>query len=456
MDLETLSTPGLGNHAYLLASGGEALVIDPPRDAWRIMAAAEARGWRLRHALETHVHNDYLSGALELRAGNGVGIVAPAAGGYAFDPMGAREGTTLELGELRVVARSTPGHTPEHLAWEVQDPTGRPIAIFTGGSLLMGGVGRTDLLGPARSAELTDAQYRTVQRLAELPDDVRVHPTHGAGSFCVAGPGGGDASATIGELRRSNPAFGARDAGEFERLLVAGRIRYPAYYAEMAPRNRRGPALTGGAPRPRPLTPDEVAAAQSTGTWVVDGRGGAAFAAGHVPGSLNVELGDSFASYVGWLVPFDAPIALVVERPADAIEAATELLRIGYDHVLGFLAGGVEAWRHSGREASGYPIVTLRSVLRERHGDQPPALLDVRQASEWAADGVLPGSRLIFVADLPAGIPTLERHREWTVVCRSGMRAAIAASLLDAAGVDVRLVASGGVPSAPPGELVAP
>src|SRR3990170_1941478 len=206
MDLETIVTPGLGNATSLLASDGEAIVVDPPRDAWRVTAVADARGWRLTHVVETHVHNDYLSGALELRAARRVEIVAPARGRYAFEHRGAEDGDTVEVGGLRLVARATPGHTPEHLAWEVRaEGADVPSAVLTGGSLLVGSAGRTDLLGPNATDELTRAQFASLRELATLPDDVAVWPTHGPGSFCTAGPTDGGRTSTIGAERRMNP-----------------------------------------------------------------------------------------------------------------------------------------------------------------------------------------------------------------------------------------------------------
>jgi hydroxyacylglutathione hydrolase len=455
MDVHVLSTPGLGNSSYLLASDGEAVAVDPPRDAWRVATAAEQRGWHIRAVLETHVHNDYLSGARELRRARRARIVAPVFGGYRFGHLAADEGLSLTLGSVAIVARATPGHTPEHLTWEVRDGSGRPLAVFTGGSLLMGGVGRTDLLGEARTAELTSAQFRTLRRLSELPDDVVVYPTHGAGSFCVAGGSDGPASATIGSLRTLNAAFAAPDLETFERELSVGRTRYPAYYTWMAPLNRRGPRLLGGPPRPRPLTVDQVADARAAGARVVDARDRRAFARGHLAGSLNVELGESFGAYVGWLLPFDAPLCLVVDDPADEVEAATELLRIGFDHVLGHLDAGVAAWTAAGATTSSYATVSIDELRAQAagEGDGPERILDVRQPSEWQA-GSVPGSRRVFVADLPAELESLDDTAPWTVTCRSGSRAAIAASLLDAAGIPVRAVLRGGVPWLPAAELV--
>jgi len=449
----------LGNTTYLVAWGEESLVIDAPRDGWRIAEVAEQRGWRIANALETHVHNDYLSGARELRRSHGTVFVGPVKGRYEFSFQPADEGFSLEFGAFGIVARATPGHTPEHLSWEVQDGRGRPLALFSGGSLLIGGVGRTDLLGETRTAELTTAQFATMRRLAELPDDVLVYPTHGAGSFCVAGDADGPATSTIGALRKWNPAFAAPDLDAFERELAAGRTLYPTYYRRMAPLNRRGPRLLGGPPTPRPLTAHQVAEARESGVWIIDVRDRWAFADRHISGSWNIELGDSLAAYAGWLLPFDAPICLIVDDPVQETEAADELIRIGYDHVIGHLNGGLDAWVAAAGETSSYETATWEELSAAAgeggeggEGGGPAHILDVRQPYEWKL-GAIPGSTRIFVADLPNMMASLDRDTDWLVACRTGARAAIAASLLDAAGLHARPVVDGGVPALPPGEL---
>ena len=447
-------TPGLGNSTYLVADGDSAVVIDVPRDAWRVAEVAEARGWRITHALETHVHNDYLSGARELSSSSDVTIVAPAKGGYGFSHLAAAEGFEVPLGDFGLVGRATPGHTPEHLSWEVRGGDGRPLALFSGGSLLIGGVGRTDLLGQARTAELTEAQFGTVRRLAEMPDDVVVYPTHGAGSFCVAGDADGPGSATIGALRRWNPAMAAADLETFSREVAVGRTLYPAYYRRMAPLNRRGARLLGGAWTSHPLTVAEVVSARDAGVWMIDVRDRWAFADRHITGSWNIELGDSLSSYVGWLLPFDAPICLIVDDPVQEIDAAAELMRIGYDHVVGHLHGGMDAWAAAGGATRSYATAgweELRSFAAGE-GGEAAQILDVRQPYEWK-QGSIPGSKRIFVADLPAAMAELDRDVTWLVACRTGARASIAASLLDAAGVSARPVVDGGVPALPHHEL---
>ena len=460
MDIETIVTPGLGNATHLIATGdGEAVVVDPPRDAWRIAAAAHGRGWRITHVLETHVHNDYLSGALELRASSGSKILAPARGGYAFAHRPMDEGDTLDAGRWRFTARATPGHTPEHLAWEVsslESQDGLPLAVATGGSLLVGSAGRTDLLGPTATDELTAAQYVTLRALAALPPGVRILPTHGSGSFCAAGPVDRGRTTTIDVERRTNPLLAPMDQAAFRATMLDGFGPYPTYYREMAPINRAGPVVLGGASIPPALDPADVRAALDGaggvgavgGVQVVDGRDRLAFAAGHLPGSLNIELDDSFASYVGWLVPFGAPLVLVLPEPAaeSAAEAVAGLLRIGYDRVVGVLAGGVAAWSASGGHLASYPTVASGDLADDLAVDAAGVVLDVRDPLEWRDDGRIIGARTISVGVLTDRLDELPREATITVMCKAGSRASIAASVLDAAGFSVRLVARGGAP----------
>jgi rhodanese-related sulfurtransferase len=281
-----------------------------------------------------------------------------------------------------------------------------------------------------------------MRRLAELPDEVVVHPTHGAGSFCVSGDVDIGGKATIGALKRWNPAFAASDLTAFEAEVSAGRTLYPVYYRRMAPLNRRGARLLGGPPLAHAMTTQAFSDARAAGAWVLDARDRWAFAAGHVKGSWNIEAGDSFAAYAGWLLPFDAPLCLIADSPEQEVEVREELLRIGFDHVLGHLAGGIDAWRAVGGETGSYGTASWEELTDP--GEE--RVLDVRQPYEWRG-GVVPGSELAFVADLPASLGRLDRARSYLVACRTGIRATIAASLLDAAGFDVRPVVDGGVPA---------
>lgn len=447
MELEVFATPGLGDASYLLRSGGEAVLVDPQRDAWRFLAAAESLAVRIVAVLETHLHNDYVSGAREVRAATGAELVLPAGGHYGFDHRLADEGEEVAVGDLRLVALETPGHTPEHLAWLVRhDGEDRPRAVFTGGSLLVGSAGRTDLLGPAHTEELTRAQYATIQRLAALPPDVRVLPTHGAGSFCAASVPATRPTSTVGDERRRNLLVRAIDLAGFSAELSGELMAYPSYYARMAPINRAGPPVLGQLPTPPPLAPTQVQDAMRRGVRVVDGRDRDAFAAAHLPGSLNIELNAGFASYVGWLLPFDAPLLLVLPEPEDAAlrEAMTQLIRIGWTRVAGHLAGGLPRWRAHGGNVARYDVRDAAELCTAHQRGEHPVVLDVRQELEWGW-GTIPGSRQIFVADLPARLDELPRAEPVWVICSNGHRASIAASLLAGAGITPYLVATGGV-----------
>lgn len=447
MDLEVFVTPGLGDNSYLLRAGDEAVLVDPQRDAWRFLAAAESLGVRIRAVLETHVHNDYVSGAHEVRAATGAELVLPARGRYEFTHRCAEEGEEVRIGDLRLTALATPGHTPEHLAWLVRKAgESAPQTVFTGGSLLVGSAGRTDLLGPAHTEELTRAQYATITRLAALPEDVQVLPTHGAGSFCVASVPATRPTSSIREERRRNLLVRATDLAEFRAELSSELMAYPGYYANMAPINRSGPPVLARLPQPPALTPAQFDDAQRRGACVIDARDRDTYAAGHLPGSLNIELNSGFASYVGWMLPFDTPILLVLPEPEEQsqAEAMTQLIRIGWSQIIGYLPDGVASWRTDGGALASYDTVGVDDLCAAQRRGGHPVVLDVRQELEWRWGG-LPGSHQIFIAELPGRLDELPRTDPVWVICSNGHRASIAASLLARAGITPRLIGTGGV-----------
>jgi glyoxylase-like metal-dependent hydrolase (beta-lactamase superfamily II)/rhodanese-related sulfurtransferase len=445
--LELFVTSGLGDNSYLLASSGEAVMVDPQRDAPRVVGDLSGRGLVLRYVLETHVHNDYVSGALELGRATGAEIAASARGSYAFPHRPLAEGDELRVGSFRLVAMETPGHTPEHLAYLAYREGGdQPVAVFTGGSLMVGTVGRTDLLGEDRAPELTKAQFRTLRRLAELPDDVEVLPTHGAGSFCGSGRSGDRRTSTMGEERRSNQALADPDEEAFLAKRMHGALAYPAYYTHMAPINRAGPPPVESLPEAPSLSPDAVAARMAEGVRVVDGRDRFSFALAHIPGSLNVELDPAFPSYVGWLLPFNHPLVLVLPEPEGRSldMAMTELHRVGFERVEGFLEGGIDAWRARGRAVDSYPTASVEELCEAYRTEPTPRILDVRQQAEWNSSHI-EGSQHVFVGDLPPRVGEIPRDGEVWAICASGHRSAMAASLLAGEGIPVRLVTGGGV-----------
>ena len=449
MDIEMFLTPGLGDATWMVASAGEAALIDPQRDVTRFLDAADRRGWRITHVLETHVHNDYVSGAMAVRAATGAEIVVPARGGYRFPHRAVDEGAAVAVGGISLVAMATPGHTPEHLAWQVLDAGDvSPAAVLTGGSLLVGSAGRTDLLGDDCTVGSTDDQLRSLRRLARFPDSVRVLPTHGAGSFCSAGPASPDRSSTIGQERATNELLQVTQRERFHRLLLGSLGRYPAYYGHMAAINREGAPLVRASGEPARLPADLVAGLQGRGAWVVDARDRWAYAAGHVPGSIHVEATDSFAGWVGAVVPFGAAIVLVTPDGLSGIAAdlVVDLSRIGYDAVIGTLDGGIDGWTASRRPLETLAMTSIDDIDNRLVGTDRVGILDVRQPTEWR-DGIIPGSTTIFLGDLPGRVGSLDPETTWIVVCRSGMRAAIGGSILAKAGIRAEVVGAGGVPN---------
>jgi hydroxyacylglutathione hydrolase len=429
MEIITIETKALGDRSYMIVDGDVAAVVDPQRDIDRIESLLAERGLRLTHVFETHVHNDYVSGGLELARRTGSSYVLAAEDDVSYEHTGARDGDEFAVGGLVVRAVRTPGHTPNHLSYVfVED--GSPVAVFTGGSMLYGTVGRTDLIDAASTESLTRAQFHSVRRLAdELPGSVSVHPTHGFGSFCSSTSTSGSTESTIAVERQSNLALSINDEDTFVARLLAGLTAYPRYYAQMAGINRRGPSPVDLSP-PEPVDPIEIRRRIHAGEWVVDLRSRTAFARGHLAGTVNVEVGDSFATYLGWTMRWGTPATLVGDTLEEVAEAQRQMVRIGVDRPAGGAAGGLERWG-SGGDVRSYPSTSFAELADARvHGHV--AILDVRRDDEWA-DGHIDGAVHIPLHDLESRLDEVPDGEVW-VHCTSGYRAAIAASLLDKAG----------------------
>jgi len=415
---------GLGNSAYLVDLGdGSALVVDASRDLRAVRRAAERRGLRIAFAADTHLHADFLSGAVQLAATDQATVLAAAAGRREFGHTGLGDGDEVDLGGLRLRALTTPGHTDEHLAFLLLDGN-RPVGVFTGGSLLVGAAARTDLVDPDRTEELARAQYRSLHRLLMLPDQVEVWPTHGAGSFCSAPPGA-DRTSSIGREKATNPLLQAADEDAFVAQLVGSLGSFPPYFLRLAEVNRRGPAVLAGTPRMDPLSPTTASRLLHDGAILVDVRPVTEYADGHVPGSLSIPLRDAFATWLGWLAPHDQPLLVLRSADQDPDELAWQAAKIGYDNLVGELAGGIAAWTAAGLPVTATPLVAPETVVG-------PEALDVRQGAEYAG-GHLPGARHIELGALPARAAHLP-DQPVVVMCSHGERAATGASLLERAG----------------------
>jgi rhodanese-related sulfurtransferase/glyoxylase-like metal-dependent hydrolase (beta-lactamase superfamily II) len=424
---------GLGNSAYLADLGdGRALAVDASRDLRVLRRAASRRGLTVAFAADTHLHADFLTGAVQLAADEGAAVLASAAGRRAFPHTALADGDEVDLGGLCLRALATPGHTVEHLSYLLLDGT-RELGVFTGGSLIVGSAARTDLLGASRTEELARAQYRSLRRLAMLPDTTPVWPTHGAGSFCSA-PAGAARITTIGEQKTANVLLAAPDEDAFARRLLASLGSYPAYFGRLAEVNRRGPAQVTGIPGLARLTPAALRSLVGRGGQVIDVRPVADFAAGHIPGAVSIALREHFATWLGWLLPADVPLAFVLALGQDPAEVAWQALKIGYEELAGQLAGGMAAW-----QADGGPVEHTELVSAARVGGR--AMLDVRQAGEYQS-GHVPGAVHVELGDLPARMDAAPAAA--VVMCGHGERAMTAASLLQRTGHRGLAVLAGG------------
>lgn len=426
MDVVPIVDEGLGNSAYVVDLGdGSALIVDPARDPRPYAGLLQRHGLRPRFVAETHLHADFVSGARELVA-TGARLLAPTGAGLAHPHHPLEDGHEVDLGGLTLRVVATPGHTPEHVAYLLLDGA-REVALFSGGTLISGGVARTDLLSPEATEPLARAAYRSIrQRLLVLPDDLPVYPTHGAGSFCSAGPGG-ERTTTVGRERRTNPLLaGDADEDTFVTRLLGGFGSYPPYFLELREVNRVGAEVHGATPPPLPLlTVGEVESAIERGAEVIDVRDVDAFSAGHLPGSLSDPWRPQFATWLGWLVERDRPVVFVADDRVDRADLVWAALTIGFEHLEGELAGGVDAWGAAGRRLA-------RTALLDAGVARGRLVVDVRQRAEFVA-GHVPGAvhvELGRVAASPDDVP----EEPVLVHCGHGERAMSAASLLERAG----------------------
>src|SRR5712691_160850 len=426
--ITVIDTPSLGNRSYLASDGRVALAVDPPRDIDLVLAAAADLGVMITHVFETHVHNDYLTGGLALARQAGARYCVNARDRLKFDRTAISDGDVLEIGAMAVRVLATPGHTFTHLSYVLSDANAAStVGVFTGGSLLCGSMGRPDLLGPEHTRALACAQHASARSLASsLPESTRIYPTHGFGSFCAATPARGDSS-TIGDELRGNPAL-LLGQDQFVSTLLAALDAYPGYYEHMAPANAAGPTAAD-LTEPPGASADQVRKRIATGEWVVDLRDRREFAAGHVPGTFGIELSDSFATYLGWLMPWESPLTLLTDSAVGSAAAQRQLARIGITAASAVV--GPPGDLADGQPLETYPVSDFAGLATAWHRE-PIAVLDVRRQSEWET-GHLAGAIHIPLHDLTGRTAELPDRPVW-VHCRAGYRAAIAASLLRVAG----------------------
>jgi hydroxyacylglutathione hydrolase len=446
--------PGLAIYSYVIGddSAKECAVIDPTRDVEPYLKLAKKEGLRITHVLETHVHADFVSGAKELkeRLGGAAQVHCSGLGGKAWTPPYAdrvvADGDEVTMGKTRLQAVHTPGHTPEHLSWALFDASrseDTPWLMFTGDFLFVGDMGRPDLLGEEARKELAKQLYKSVfETLPAYPDFTEIFPAHGAGSLCGKALGSRGAS-TLGFERRFSAALQEKPEAAWVRDLLEGMPIAPPYFKRMKKVNAEGPALIGlELPGQQPVSAKEVHERVCEHCLIVDVRPKESFAAGHIPGAINIPMGSNLPTWAGWVLPYDTPTLLVVEDPQEVPEVVTHLVRVGFDEVQGYLDGGMGAWETSGYDFARLDTMSVHELKKALAKDRT-FVLDVRTDSEWEA-GHIEGAHHIHGGLLQEHFDEVPRDQPVKVICGSGYRASIAASFLKREGyTDVTNVLGG-------------
>ncbi|MET8311841.1 MBL fold metallo-hydrolase [Micromonospora sp. NPDC005173] len=446
VQVSVIATSSLGDRSYLATDGQVAVVVDPQRDVDRVLALAGELGVRVTHVVETHIHNDYVSGGLQLARLTGAEYLVAADDEVGFDRMPVADGDAVAVSEeLRIRVVATPGHTFHHLSYvldEASDGGWSPVGVFTGGSLLFGTTGRTDLLGQQHAHELAHHQHSSARRLADLlPDGAQVWPTHGFGSFCSASQADAPES-TIGREKQANPVLRLA-ADDFVTETLAGLDAYPAYYAHMGVANAAGPAPVDLSPVAR-ADAGQLRNRIAAGEWVVDLRHRKAYAASHLAGTVSLGLDGPMSTWLGWLIDWGAPITLLAETPQQVADAQRELVRIGIDRPAARATGTPDQWATDHADLRELTVADFPALAAAQAGNTPAGLpapqviLDVRMTNEWRA-GHIKGAVHIPLPDLPQRLADVPPGTVW-VHCGSGYRAAAAASLLANAGREVVLI----------------
>ncbi len=430
----------LAHASYFIADerSGIAAVVDPQRDVGRYLEAAERSGTRIAHVFLTHLHADFLAGHLELRDRVGATIHLGARAETEYEFVGHGEGSTVELGpSVRLEVLETPGHSPESISLLVHDES-RLHAVLTGDTLFVGDVGRPDLRAALgwKAEELGALLYDSLHdKLLALPDETIVYPAHGPGTLCGRSLGS-ETFSTIGQQRLVNYALQPMERSDFVRMITADQPDAPAYFTYDAVLNaKEHPTLSESLERElRPLSLTEVLERAQAGAEILDTRPAEQFEAAHLNGSLNVGLDGRYATWVGTIIDSDREIVIVAD-PGREHESMVRLGRIGFDHVTGYLQGGMAAVADRPELVQRLERLAPSALVERLRDPEPPILLDVRNESESAGE-LIDGAVNIPLGRLPGRLADLPRERQLITYCSSGYRSAIAASLLQARGFE--------------------
>jgi hydroxyacylglutathione hydrolase len=452
---ERIEDPGLSQNSFVVgcAQARRVAVVDPRRDVDVYLDYARDQGVEIAHVLETHIHADFASGARELAAATGAPLhLSTYDEGEAYDVEFPHHelasGDSVEIGHIRIEALHTPGHTPEHLAYLIYDGDRSkdiPQVMLSGDFLFVGSLGRPDLLGDEAKEALARRLRQSVREvLPELPAALEVHPGHGAGSMCGAGMSARPFS-TLGFERVANPYLDpdlSEDA--FVAKILGSAPPFPPYYRRMKSLNSAGPPFLEGLPGMRPIEPAAFRHLADQRHVVVDLRDQLAFGGGHVPGALGIGLRGNLSTWAAWVVPYETPILLVADSPDDVEPAVRALVRVGLDDVRGWLEGGIAAWREAGYPIETIPQIDVHELLERRSSGDSLAVLDVRTDGEWTS-GHIEGAVHVMGGFLEERLDEVPRGDGLAVVCGSGYRSTVAASVLRRAGFDSVINVTGGM-----------
>src|SRR5213594_857647 len=427
----------LAHASYLIASGGEAAVVDPQRDADIYLEEARAQGCVIRHVIETHLHADFVSGHRELAERTGARLYFGAAAPAKFPFVPVHDGDESRMGDVVLRFLATPGHTLESISILVFDNTQSrsvPYAVLTGDALFIGDVGRPDLMGSRMpAADLAGMLYDSLHRkLLTLPDDVRVFPAHGAGSMCGRNISS-ETSSTIGEQRRFNYALQPMPEEAFIKMMTTDLPEPPSYFSRDAQINLEGPALLEALPDPIAFSPEAIQKMQRGGHLILDTRPSSQYGAGHIPCSLNIALNGQFASWAGSLIKPDTPLLVVAEDPEHVREAQTRLARVGLERVSGYLKDGVIAWHMANLPLPAMEQISVEELRQRIEEKSIDLILDVRRPKEWEG-GHIPQATSMPLDHLAEAASSLNRDARIAAICASGYRSSVATSLLEQLG----------------------
>ncbi len=439
--LKKIKAEGLAHLSYMVGSDGKAAVIDPRRDCGIYLDIADEEGLRITHILETHRNEDYVTGSRELGSMTGATVLHGDMD-FGYGQL-VREGDEIDLGQAVLRALATPGHTPESMSYVLYDRSAgpEPVGVFTGDTLFVGEVGRTDLFGEGKIEELAPMLFDSIHgKLLPLGESTIIYPAHGAGSPC-----GGSISdreeSTIGLELAQNKALRIGRREDFVRMKLEEVLEKPYYFARMEDVNLVGQPILGRLPRPPALAPGELSRFTEAGAVLLDVRAPSSFAGGHVPGSINIPR-EVLPNYAGWVLEYDRPVLLITDGPEVLDAIVRMLVRIGYDDIAGYLGGGVEAWAKAGLPLRSFPSIAPAELNAMLEKGEDVHVLDVRTEKEWNS-GRIEGSQHVFVGYLKGRTDEVPRGRKVAVMCSSGLRGSLAAGMLHDHGFDVLNVLGG-------------